>query len=256
MRAGRAANVAVALVLAAPAVAHAQAVFNSPGSPSPLEADVVEETAPAPTVTRPPLRAPARPVPLPPSRPFDLRTAATAPRAPDVSPTGGISAERQAAGTAAGATKLAGLDVGSGPAREAATPDDTEGDETEFLPHATRPGGLRDTELPVPDMPGVFAVREAPIACLPDALRSALVEVAGRFGPVAVLSTHRGPGTFQPRRQRRASYHLSCRAADFRVRMAATRDVLAFLRARPDIGGIKVYFAGFLHIDDGPRRSW
>jgi hypothetical protein len=31
---------------------------------------------------------------------------------------------------------------------------------------------------------------------------------------------------------------------------------MAFLRARPDVGGLKVYRNGIIHIDNGSRRTW
>ncbi len=97
--------------------------------------------------------------------------------------------------------------------------------------------------------------RSAPTSCLPGDLKSVLTEVAARFGDVSVQSTHRSPG-----RNRRAggaagSLHLDCRAIDFRVD-APGREVLAFLREHPDIGGLKQYRNGLIHIDNGAPRTW
>jgi hypothetical protein len=94
-----------------------------------------------------------------------------------------------------------------------------------------------------------------PLTCLPAPVRRALNDVALRFGPVLVRSTHRGNGRFVRTDAWRGSYHRDCRAADFRVSGNAGA-VLAFLRARHELGGVKRYRNGLFHIDNGPRRSW
>ena len=103
---------------------------------------------------------------------------------------------------------------------------------------------------------GAIVVRAStPTSCLPGDLKTVLAEVAAHFGEVSVQSTHRSPG-----RNRRAggasrSLHLDCRAIDFRVD-ANGGEVLAFLRDHPDVGGLKRYRNGLIHIDNGARRSW
>lgn len=114
-----------------------------------------------------------------------------------------------------------------------------------------RPSTLRETELPVPGMNSVYAAPEAKLPCLPDGLKQVLQDVADKFGHVAILNTRRGRGTGA-----RQSYHYQCRAADFRVRGVPFREVMAFLREHPNVGGRKLYPFGFFHIDDGPSRSW
>jgi hypothetical protein len=94
------------------------------------------------------------------------------------------------------------------------------------------------------------------LSCLPAPVRRALNDVALRFGTVLVRSTMRGSGRFVRRDAWRGSYHRDCRAADFRLANSSGAGVIAFLRARPDLGGIKRYRNGLFHIDDGPRRSW
>jgi Bacterial protein of unknown function (DUF882) len=115
----------------------------------------------------------------------------------------------------------------------------------------TRPYGLRDVEAPVDGMPGVFAPPDATFHCLPIGLKQALVDVAKRFGHVAILNAKRPRGTGA-----RGSYHYQCRAVDFRVRGVAIRTVYNFLRDHPNVGGRKIYPMGFFHMDDGPVRSW
>lgn len=95
----------------------------------------------------------------------------------------------------------------------------------------------------------------APTNCLPADLREVVAGVAARFGPVSVESTHRSRGRNWRAGGARQSLHLSCRAIDFRVR-TRIRGVMAFLRSHPEVGGLKVYRNGIIHIDNGTRRSW
>ncbi|MCB8823013.1 YcbK family protein [Microvirga rosea] len=95
----------------------------------------------------------------------------------------------------------------------------------------------------------------APTGCLPSTLRNVVADLSARFGEISVESTHRSSG-----RNRRAggaqhSLHLACRAVDFRVH-GRSRGVMAYLRSRPDVGGLKIYRNGIIHIDNGTRRSW
>ena len=114
-----------------------------------------------------------------------------------------------------------------------------------------RPTGLRTSETPVANMPGVFAPPEANFNCLPAGLKQALVDTAQKFGHVAILNARRPEGTGA-----RGSYHYRCRAVDFRVRGVPVSTVYAYLKQHPSIGGRKIYPFGFFHIDDGPIRSW
>ncbi|MCZ8314471.1 D-Ala-D-Ala carboxypeptidase family metallohydrolase [Phreatobacter sp.] len=127
-------------------------------------------------------------------------------------------------------------------------------------------GGARDWPRYVPGARGtdrnlgiagerVMADPGVPLTCLPAPVRRALNDVALRFGPIIVRSTHRGNGTFVRTDAWRGSYHRDCRAADFRV-SGDPSAIIAFLRTRPDLGGVKRYRNGLFHIDNGPRRSW
>jgi hypothetical protein len=95
----------------------------------------------------------------------------------------------------------------------------------------------------------------APTKCLPGVLREVVAELAGKFGTVSIESTHRTSGHNWRAGGARHSLHLSCRAIDFRVR-TRTRGVMTYLRSRPEVGGLKVYRNGIIHIDNGERRSW
>lgn len=94
-----------------------------------------------------------------------------------------------------------------------------------------------------------------PTKCLPGNLTAVLADVSARFGTVSIQSTHRSYGRNRRAGGARQSLHLSCRAIDFRVKSRA-RGVMAYLRSRPEVGGLKVYRNGIIHIDNGSRRSW
>lgn len=103
---------------------------------------------------------------------------------------------------------------------------------------------------------GIITLRaSAPTGCLPGDLRAVVADVAARFGPVSVESTHRSQGRNWRAGGARQSLHLSCRAVDFRVR-SRVRGVMAYLRSRAEVGGLKIYGNGIIHIDNGSRRSW
>jgi len=103
---------------------------------------------------------------------------------------------------------------------------------------------------------GSISLREStPTQCLPGDLKSVLADVAARFGPVSIESTHRSKGHNRRAGGARRSLHLSCRAVDFRVR-TRTRGLMAYLASRPEVGGVKVYRNGIIHIDNGERRRW
>jgi uncharacterized protein YcbK (DUF882 family) len=103
---------------------------------------------------------------------------------------------------------------------------------------------------------GTITLRaSAPTNCIPDYLREVVASVAEKFGPVSVESTHRSRGSNWRAGGARHSLHLSCRAIDFRVQ-ARARGVMAYLRTHPQVGGLKIYRNGIIHIDNGERRSW
>jgi uncharacterized protein YcbK (DUF882 family) len=96
----------------------------------------------------------------------------------------------------------------------------------------------------------------ADLACLPQTLKNVLSDISMIFGDVELVSTGRSR---QHNRRVGGAYrslHLACRAVDFRVCNTPAREVHRFLAAREDVGGIKLYRTGFIHIDDGPRRTW
>jgi hypothetical protein len=94
----------------------------------------------------------------------------------------------------------------------------------------------------------VVTTAAAPLDCVAAELRTVLADVAARFGPVTVVSTHRlnsdnhSPGTIRHR------LHAACKAVDFKT-AGKLNEVLAFLRSRPEVSGINSYRGGLIHID-------
>ncbi|MGL4405863.1 MAG: YcbK family protein [Notoacmeibacter sp.] len=95
----------------------------------------------------------------------------------------------------------------------------------------------------------------APSNCVPASLKRVIQKVAARFGPITVSSTARSRSKNARVGGKSKSYHLGCRAVDFRVH-GSTKGLAAFLASEKAVGGIKRYSSGFYHIDNGPRRSW
>lgn len=95
----------------------------------------------------------------------------------------------------------------------------------------------------------------APWRCVPNKLKTVIVQVSRKFGPVIVNSTRRSRGRNRRIGGAGKSWHIGCRAVDFRVK-GRTRGLYKWLRRHPNVGGLKRYRSGFYHIDIGPRRSW
>ena len=91
--------------------------------------------------------------------------------------------------------------------------------------------------------------------CLPASLKKVLAEASRRFGTIWVTSAHRSVERNRLVGGRPRSFHLECRAVDFRPERNPL-GLMAFLRGRPEVGGLKRYPNGLFHIDDGPRRTW
>jgi uncharacterized protein YcbK (DUF882 family) len=95
----------------------------------------------------------------------------------------------------------------------------------------------------------------APSNCVPASLKGVIQKVAARYGPITVNSTVRSRAKNASVGGRTKSFHLGCRAVDFRVH-GSSKGLIGFLASQKNVGGIKRYSSGFYHIDNGPRRSW
>jgi hypothetical protein len=87
-----------------------------------------------------------------------------------------------------------------------------------------------------------------PTECLPQALRNVLTELEARFGKVTIVSTtqlhtqNHSPGSA------RANLHAACKAVDIKT-SHEPKDVMAFLRTRPEVGGTSTYGNRVVHFD-------
>lgn len=145
---------------------------------------------------------------------------------------------------------------GDGPReRYASLPSDGGATTTGSLPDGTRPFRNFTSFASAVAQGGILLRDTTPTRCLPGSLTAVLADVSARFGTVSIQSTHRSHARNRRAGGARQSLHLSCRAIDFRVGSRA-RGVIAYLRSRPEVGGLKVYRNGIIHIDNGSRRSW
>ena len=88
----------------------------------------------------------------------------------------------------------------------------------------------------------------APLDCLPEALRTVLSALEARFGSVKIVSTTQLHTVNHSAGSARANMHSACKAVDIKT-THETKDVLAFLRARPEVGGINSYRNNVIHFD-------
>jgi hypothetical protein len=113
---------------------------------------------------------------------------------------------------------------------------------------------------PLPAGPSLTGdqVKWMPLAsfdCLAAPLRGVLSELAAAFGPLTVRWTCRDKQLNARVGGAKRSYHLTGNAVDFNM-SGSYRAILAFLKAKKDVGGLKHYGGGAFHIDTGPRRTW
>jgi hypothetical protein len=234
------------------------------------EAIAAVTAQPAPQQPALPERTIAFAAPVPPARPGELRGTVAPSPAPAAGPTLASASSTPVVLSSSGtATTMvipsgaAGAPVGMAPQPLMTTPRAPTGPVLAALPPQ---GGTADWPRYVPGAAavernlGIAGERVMPdpgvsLACLPAPVRRALNDVALRFGPILVRSTFRGDGRFVRMDEYRGSYHRDCRAADFRV-SGNGGAVIAYLRQRPELGGVKRYRNGLIHIDNGPRRSW
>ncbi|HEY7085578.1 MAG TPA: D-Ala-D-Ala carboxypeptidase family metallohydrolase [Hyphomicrobiaceae bacterium] len=111
--------------------------------------------------------------------------------------------------------------------------------------------------LSAPSLAG-DAIKWLPTAltdCLAEPLRGVLIELAGAFGPLTVRWTCRSRTINARVGGAKHSYHLTGNAVDFNM-TGNYRAILAFLKAKTEVGGLKHYGGGAFHIDTGPRRTW
>ena len=86
-------------------------------------------------------------------------------------------------------------------------------------------------------------------------LRGVLSELAVTFGPITVRWTCRDKRLNARVGGAKRSFHLTGDAVDFNM-TGNYRAILAFLKAKKEVRGLKHYGGGAFHIDTGPRRTW
>jgi hypothetical protein len=95
----------------------------------------------------------------------------------------------------------------------------------------------------------------APTDCLLAGLRSVLKDVEARFGSVALVSTTTLHTDNHSRGSVRHKLHGACQAVDFKVK-GNGKAVVAYLRSRPEIGGVNSYGNnGVIHIEHTEPRQ-
>jgi hypothetical protein len=95
----------------------------------------------------------------------------------------------------------------------------------------------------------------APTDCLPAGLHNVLKDVEARFGAVTLVSTTELHTDNHSRGSMRHKLHGACQAVDFKVQ-GNKQAVVAYLRSRPEVGGIKSYGNnGVIHIDHNASRQ-
>jgi hypothetical protein len=88
---------------------------------------------------------------------------------------------------------------------------------------------------------------EAPTDCLPAPLQTVLRELEAKFGPVTVVSTTHLNSDNHTAGTIRDKLHQTCKAVDIQAR--DPKEVIAFLKSRPEVGGINSYRNRLVHFD-------
>lgn len=105
------------------------------------------------------------------------------------------------------------------------------------------------TATRVPTAPG------APTECLPEGLKSVLVDLQAKFGTVTVVSTTHLHTDNHSKGSVRDKMHQACKAVDFKV-LGDAKAVLAYLKTRREVAGIGHYRNnGVIHIDASGAAS-
>lgn len=92
------------------------------------------------------------------------------------------------------------------------------------------------------------AKSEAPTDCLPGPLRAVLRDLEIKFGPVTVVSTTHLNSDNHTAGTIRDKLHQACKAVDIRA-SRDPKEVIAFLKLRPEVGGINSYRNRLVHFD-------
>lgn len=89
---------------------------------------------------------------------------------------------------------------------------------------------------------------EAPTDCLPAPLQAVLRDLEAKFGPVTIVSTTHLNSDNHTAGTIRDKLHQACKAVDIRANRDP-KEVIAFLKSRPEVGGINSYRNRLVHFD-------
>jgi hypothetical protein len=99
------------------------------------------------------------------------------------------------------------------------------------------------------------ASRDAPSAhgaqCPSPKLNAVLADIVARFGAVTVVAGHQLTTANHVPGSSREKMHQDCMALDFRPDRSQVDEIKAYLRNRPEIGGVDSYRDGVIHMDLG-----
>ena len=80
-------------------------------------------------------------------------------------------------------------------------------------------------------------------------LNAVLADVSSQFGAVTVVATHQHKTVNHVVGSPREKLHHDCKAIDFRPERSRLEEIKAYLRGRPEIGGVESYRDGVIHMD-------
>jgi len=80
-------------------------------------------------------------------------------------------------------------------------------------------------------------------------LNAVLADVSSQFGAVTVVATHQHKTVNHVVGSAREKLHHDCKAIDFRPERSRLEEIKAYLRGRPEIGGVESYRDGVIHMD-------
>ena len=96
--------------------------------------------------------------------------------------------------------------------------------------------------------PAIASAPGIPTDCLPAELQSVLAGLKARFGPITIVSTRPLHTPNHSAGSVREKLHLACKAVDIRTPKDAAA-VMAYLRSRPEVGGVESYRNRVIHFD-------
>ena len=94
--------------------------------------------------------------------------------------------------------------------------------------------------------------------CFPAKLKRLIKKISRHYGkPIYVTSGHRSRGHNRRIGGARGSYHVKCKAVDFKVPGVSKYALARYVKRLPGRGGVGTYCGkSTIHLDVGPRRTW